>query len=65
MRLCEHPDFVQAILRASDPFRSRGLRPALGVLGRDRTPRLFFGPEARIMPNRRLRAQRERVPAFK
>jgi len=29
MRLCEHPDFVQAILRASDHFRSRGLRPAL------------------------------------
>ena len=29
MRLCEHPDFAQAILRASDHFRSRGLRPAL------------------------------------
>jgi len=29
MRLCEHPDFEQAILRASDHFRSRGLRPAL------------------------------------
>jgi hypothetical protein len=29
MKLCEHPDFVQAILRASDHFRSRGLRPAL------------------------------------
>jgi hypothetical protein len=29
MRLSEHPDFDQAILRASDHFRSRGLRPAL------------------------------------
>ena len=29
MKLCEHPEFVQAILRASEHFRSRGLRPAL------------------------------------
>jgi hypothetical protein len=29
MKLCEHPEFVQAVLRASDHFRSRGLRPAL------------------------------------
>jgi len=26
MKLCEHPEFVQAVLRASDHFRSRGLR---------------------------------------
>lgn len=29
MRLCEHPDFEQAILQASEHFRDRGLRPAL------------------------------------
>jgi len=29
MRLGEHPDFEQAILRASEHLRSRGLRPAL------------------------------------
>lgn len=29
MRLYEHPDFEQAVLRASDHFRARGLRPAL------------------------------------
>lgn len=29
MKLCEHQDFEQAVLRASDHFRSRGLRPAL------------------------------------
>jgi hypothetical protein len=29
MRLSEHPDFEQAILRASDHFSGRGLRPAL------------------------------------
>ena len=29
MRLCEHPDFGQAILQAADHFRDRGLRPAL------------------------------------
>jgi hypothetical protein len=33
MKLCEHPDFVQAILRASGHFRSRGPRPALVVRG--------------------------------
>jgi len=29
MKLCEHPDFEQAILQAADPFRDRVLRPAL------------------------------------
>jgi predicted nucleotidyltransferase component of viral defense system len=29
MRLFEHPDFEQAILRAAEHFRTRGLRPAL------------------------------------
>ena len=29
MRLCEHPDFEQAIIRAADHFRARGLREAL------------------------------------
>lgn len=29
MRLCQHPDFDQAILQAVDHFRDRGLRPAL------------------------------------
>jgi hypothetical protein len=29
MRLCEHPDFAQAILRAAEHWRSRGLRPAV------------------------------------
>ena len=29
MKLCEHPDFDQAILRAADHFRGSGLRPAL------------------------------------
>lgn len=29
MRLFEHPDFEQAVLRASQYFRARGLRPAL------------------------------------
>jgi len=29
MRLFEHPDFGQAILRAADHFRGQGLRPAL------------------------------------
>lgn len=29
MLLCEHPDFEQAILRAADHFRDRGLRPAI------------------------------------
>lgn len=29
MRLFEHPDFAQAILRAVDHFRARGLRPAI------------------------------------
>jgi Nucleotidyl transferase AbiEii toxin, Type IV TA system len=29
MRLFEHPDFTQAILRAAEHFRSRGLRPAV------------------------------------
>jgi hypothetical protein len=29
MKLSEHPDFAQAILGASEHFRSRGLRPAL------------------------------------
>jgi hypothetical protein len=28
MRLHEHPDFDQAILRAADHFRARGLRAA-------------------------------------
>jgi hypothetical protein len=27
MRLCEHPDFAQAILRAAEHFKGRGLRP--------------------------------------
>jgi predicted nucleotidyltransferase component of viral defense system len=29
MLLCEHPDFEQAILRAAEHFRGRGLRPAI------------------------------------
>jgi hypothetical protein len=29
MRLCEHPDFEQAILRTSEHFKDRGLRPAI------------------------------------
>ena len=29
MRLCEHLDFEQAILRAAEHFRARGLRPAI------------------------------------
>ncbi len=29
MRLCEHPDFEQAVLRAAEHFASRGLRPAI------------------------------------
>lgn len=29
MRLFEHEDFEQAILRAADHFKDRGLRPAL------------------------------------
>lgn len=29
MKLCEHPDFEQAILQAADHFRGRGLRPSL------------------------------------
>ena len=29
MRLCEHPDFEQAIIRAADHFRTQGLREAL------------------------------------
>ncbi|MEQ1633925.1 MAG: nucleotidyl transferase AbiEii/AbiGii toxin family protein [Planctomycetota bacterium] len=29
MRLCEHPDFDQAIQRAAEHFKSRGLRPAI------------------------------------
>lgn len=29
MRLCEHPDFDQGILRAREHFGSRGLRPAI------------------------------------
>ncbi len=29
MRLFEHPDFDQAVLRATEHFRSRGLRPAI------------------------------------
>lgn len=29
VRLFEHPDFEQAVLRAQDHFRSRGLRPAM------------------------------------
>jgi hypothetical protein len=29
MRLCEHPDFQQAILQAAEHFRTEGLRPAL------------------------------------
>ncbi|GMU37770.1 MAG: nucleotidyl transferase AbiEii/AbiGii toxin family protein [Phycisphaerae bacterium] len=29
MRLFEHPDFEQAILRAAEHFRARGLRPAI------------------------------------
>lgn len=29
MRLCEHPDFEQAILQAAEHFRARGLRPAV------------------------------------
>ena len=29
MRLCEHPDFDQAVLRAREHLRSRGLRPAI------------------------------------
>lgn len=29
MRLCEHPDFDQAIQRAAEHFRARGLRPAI------------------------------------
>lgn len=29
MKLCEHPDFDQAILQAADHFRPRGLRPSV------------------------------------
>ena len=29
MRLCEHPDFEQAILQVADHYRDRGLRPAI------------------------------------
>ena len=29
MKLCEHPDFEQAILQAADHFRDRGLRQSL------------------------------------
>jgi hypothetical protein len=29
MRLCEHPEFVQALIQASEYFRSRNLAPAL------------------------------------
>jgi len=29
VKLFEHPDFEQAILRAAEHFRSRGLRPAI------------------------------------
>ena len=29
MRLFEHPDFEQAVLRATEHFRSQGLRPAI------------------------------------
>jgi hypothetical protein len=29
MRLCEHPDFEQAILRAAEHFADQGLRPAI------------------------------------
>ena len=29
MRLCEHPDFDQAVLRAADHFRAHGLRAAV------------------------------------
>lgn len=29
MKLLEHPDFEQAIVRAAEHFKSRGLRPAL------------------------------------
>lgn len=29
MRLCEHQDFGEAVLRAADHFRERGLRPAI------------------------------------
>ena len=29
MKLYEHPDFDQAILRASEHFREQGLRPAI------------------------------------
>ena len=29
MKLFEHPDFEQAILRAAEHFRARGLRPAI------------------------------------
>lgn len=33
MRLFEHPDFEQVILRAVEYFRTRGLRPA--IIGKD------------------------------
>lgn len=29
MRLFEHPDFEQAIVRAAEHFRAQGLRPAI------------------------------------
>ncbi len=29
MRLLEHPDFVEAVLRAAEHFRDQGLRPAI------------------------------------
>jgi hypothetical protein len=29
VRLCEHPEFDQAVLRAAEHFRDRGLRPAI------------------------------------
>src|ERR1700732_1580823 len=29
MKLCEHPDFEQAVIRAAEHFRARGLREAI------------------------------------
>jgi hypothetical protein len=29
MKLHEHPDFAQAVIRAAEHFRARGMRPAI------------------------------------
>lgn len=43
MRLCEHPDFDQAILRAREHLGSRGLRPAIIGCAASRKPVRLMG----------------------